>query len=252
MEKDYLGFRAKIGVLVPFTNTIVQPEFEILKPEGVTNHTARIPNRKRPTHSNEAYAEAMKEGAIGTEEVIDRLLPLEPDLIILGHSIDSFAGGINGANELKSKLSDYADICDVIIPSLAMKKALNTLGLVKNSKISIITPYLPPGGDQARDFFEDSGFNVVNLFNLSCKTALEIASVNKTRIRESINQVNTDEVEAIVQVGTNLPFQYYSSIAEKDLSKPVLSINTATYWHSLRSLTINDKLIGFGMLFEHY
>ncbi|MBL42012.1 MAG: hypothetical protein CMM49_05040 [Rhodospirillaceae bacterium] len=252
MSKDYLGFRAKIGVLVPFTNTIVQPEFELLKPRGVTNHTARIPNRKRPTHSDEAYAEAMKEGAVGTEDVIDRLLPLEPNLIILGHSIDSFAGGVEGAKIFEKKLSEHAASCPVIIPSLAMNEALNKLGICEKSKVSIITPYLPSGGKQAMDFFEDSGFKVVSHINLSCKTALEIAAVTKSQIKNSIEQVNTPEVEAIVQVGTNLPFQYYAPIAEKELSKPVLSINTATYWYSIRSLGINDQMNGFGDLFKYY
>ena len=252
MGADYLGFRAKIGVLVPFTNTIVQPEFESLKPDGVTNHTARIPNRRRPTHSDEAYAEAMKEGAIGTEDVIDRLLPLEPNLIILGHSIDSFAGGIKGAKIFEKKLSDYARSCSVILPSLALNEALNSLGVGHNSKISIITPYLPSGGKQAKDFFEDSGFNVVKIMNFCCKTALEIAAVGKSQIKSSIEQVNVQEVEAIVQVGTNLPFQYYAPIAESELSKPVLSINTATYWYSIRSLGINDQFDGFGDLFKCY
>ncbi len=252
MPTDYLGFRAKIGVLVPFTNTIVQPEFELLKPRGVTNHTARIPNRKRPTHSDEAYAEAMREGAVGTEEVIDRLLPLEPDLIILGHSIDSFAGGVQGAKIFQKKLTEHANSCQVILPSLALNKALNSLQIGPKSNISIITPYLPSGGQQAKDFFEDSGFKVLSLVNLSCKTALDIAAVSEREIKNSIAHVNSPEVEAIIQVGTNLPFQYYAPIAEKELSKPVISINTATYWYSIRSLGINDKFNEFGDLFKYY
>tara|TARA_Y100000996_G_C22400305_1_gene592861 strand:+ start:112 stop:870 length:759 start_codon:yes stop_codon:yes gene_type:complete len=250
MSIDYIGYRAKIGVLVPFTNTIVQPELESLRPKGVTNHTARIPNRKRPTHSDEAYAEAMKEGAIGTEDVIDRILPLDPDLIILGHSIDSFAGGVKGAKSFEKKLCEYASSCPVVIPSLAMNAALESLQIGLNSKISIITPYLPSGGEQARNFFEDSGFKVENLINLSCKTALDIASVNDIQIKKSIKEVNSSEIKAIVQVGTNLPFQYYAPVAEKELSKPVMSINTASYWYSLRSIGINDKFDGFGELFK--
>ena len=37
-----LGYRANWGVIVPSTNTSVQPEFEDMKPRGVTNHTVRI------------------------------------------------------------------------------------------------------------------------------------------------------------------------------------------------------------------
>jgi len=39
---DSLGHRAKFGVLAPSTNTSVQPEFDALRPHGVTNHFSRI------------------------------------------------------------------------------------------------------------------------------------------------------------------------------------------------------------------
>src|SRR5262249_61386440 len=35
---DSLGFRKKFGVIAPSTNTSVQPEFEAMRPRGVTNH----------------------------------------------------------------------------------------------------------------------------------------------------------------------------------------------------------------------
>ena len=40
--RDVLGWRAKFGVLGPSTNTIVQPDFEMMRPPGVTNHYSRI------------------------------------------------------------------------------------------------------------------------------------------------------------------------------------------------------------------
>ena len=36
------------------------------------------------------------------------------------------------------------------------------------------------------------------------------------------------------------------------LGKPVIAINTATYWHALRTCGIHDKKAGFGSLLEHY
>src|SRR5262249_35566548 len=39
---DALGFRKKFGLIAPSTNTSVQPEFEAMRPRGVTNHFGRI------------------------------------------------------------------------------------------------------------------------------------------------------------------------------------------------------------------
>ena len=37
---------------------------------------------------------------------------------------------------------------------------------------------------------------------------------------------------------------------EAVMKKPVIAINTATYWHALRSNGIEDKIPGFGKLLE--
>ena len=46
--RDVLGWRRKFGVMGPSTNTIVQPDFDDMRPPGVTNHYSRIftPNAK--------------------------------------------------------------------------------------------------------------------------------------------------------------------------------------------------------------
>ena len=46
---DALGYRAKIGILVPATNTIVEPELAALQPPGVTNHVSRMSRVERDT-----------------------------------------------------------------------------------------------------------------------------------------------------------------------------------------------------------
>ena len=59
-------------------------------------------------------------------------------------------------------------------------------------------------------------------------------------------------MDAIVQVGTNLAFAHVAPMAEFWLGKPVIAINTATYWHALRRNGITDRLEGFGALMEEY
>ena len=60
------------------------------------------------------------------------------------------------------------------------------------------------------------------------------------------------EVDAVVQVGTNLAMGEVAAMAEFWLDKPVLAINTATYWYALRYNNIKDKVYGWGkLLAEH-
>ena len=52
---DALGWRAKFGVLGPSTNTIVQPDFDDLRVDGVTNHYSRIVVQNAEAVSNESF-----------------------------------------------------------------------------------------------------------------------------------------------------------------------------------------------------
>jgi maleate isomerase len=70
--------------------------------------------------------------------------------------------------------------------------------------------------------------------------------------REAIRQLDGDDVDAIVQVGTNLSMIRLAAAAELFLGKPVIAINTATYWHALRAVGIPDRKAGFGSLMEHH
>lgn len=60
------------------------------------------------------------------------------------------------------------------------------------------------------------------------------------------------DVDAILQVGPNLSMVRLAAAAELWLGKPVVAINTATYWHALRANGIMDKIAGFGRLLEEF
>jgi maleate isomerase len=65
-------------------------------------------------------------------------------------------------------------------------------------------------------------------------------------------ELNDSSVDAIVQVGTNLAMARLAAIAEFWLDKPVIAINTATYWWALRQNGVQDRVQGFGALLERH
>ena len=69
---------------------------------------------------------------------------------------------------------------------------------------------------------------------------------------DAIIAVSGPDVDAIIQVGTNLAMARLAGIAELWLDKPVLAINTCIYWWSLRQNGIDDRIEGFGsLLLQH-
>lgn len=71
-------------------------------------------------------------------------------------------------------------------------------------------------------------------------------------LRDAILAVDGPDVEAVVQVGTNLAMARLAATAETWLGKPVLAINTATYWWALRRNGIADPIDGFGRLLHEF
>jgi len=87
---------------------------------------------------------------------------------------------------------------------------------------------------------------------LQCTSWIAIAEVTTKRLRDTIQQLDGDDIDAIVQVGTNLSMARFAEAAEIWLDKPVIAINTATYWHALRTNGIEDKKPGFGRLMSEF
>ena len=178
------------------------------------------------------------------EGAIDMVKLALPDIIMLGHSHDSFEGGIAGATIFQQKLIDYAGM-PVLVPSLSYVAAVKAMGL---KRVSILTPYLTADDSLVREFFEDAGCRVVKMKALQYDTGHAIAQTSRDVIRTALAELNVPEVDAILQVGTNLPTARISDEAEFWLKKPVLSVNVVDYWHALRTVGVTDRLSGFGAL----
>jgi len=56
---DTIAYRAKVAVVVPATNTVVQPEMEAMRPPGVTNHVMRMLLPARPYDDMKNYQQAL-------------------------------------------------------------------------------------------------------------------------------------------------------------------------------------------------
>ncbi len=248
MVTDSLGWRAKFAVLVPSTNTSVQPEFDRMRPPGVTNHISRIRIPNMPLTNDEDFARLVDHIAQGQLEAVDSAMTCEPDRIVLGISVETFWGGLALSRRLKADLEKHTGL-QVSMGAEASEQALKRLGA---RRIGVVTPYWPVGDKNVAQFFTESGFEVAKLVGLKCVSPVAIAHVGEGELRDAIVAANGPEVDAIIQVGTNLAMARLAPEAERWLKKPVVAINTAIYWHALRASGITDKVEGWGPLLEVY
>jgi len=247
---DSLGPRGKFGVLAPSTNTSVQPEFDAMRPWGITNHHSRLIIPDSRVTGDASFMVMMDGIRAALMPALESVMTCHPDFVVLGMSAETFWDGLKGSTSLKKKLERTAK-CGVAMGSDACRAALRAYGRGIR-RLGVITPYMPVGDKQVHRFFTECGFKVVNLLGLKCRSPVLIAHESKQRLRDAILQVNRGKVDAVVQVGTNLAMAEVAAMAEFSLDKPVIAINTAIYWHALRQYGIKDRIHGWGsLLAEH-
>ena len=246
---DVLGWRKLLGVIAPSTNTTVQPDMERMRPEGVTNHFSRIYVEDPLALSNEDFIAGTTAIAENTLDAVRSVMTCKPDYLVLGMSAITFYGGVQGSVDFKRKIEDFAGI-GASTGAEAIAAALRAYGNIRT--VSFVSPYYPVANAEVRRFLEESGFSVVRDTPLQCKRWTDIAKVTPDRLREVIAYLDGDDVDAIVQVGTNLSMVDLAAEYEAKLGKPVIAINAATYWHALRACGVTDKVAGCGRLLEEF
>ncbi|MFV8819193.1 Asp/Glu racemase [Haliea sp. E17] len=253
---NYVGHRARIGVILPSTNTSVEYDCQRIVPRGVSWHFGRflIEHVDFRDDANFLHFLDLMRQTIGAS--IESILTCRPDHVMLGMSAETFWGGIKGNDGFVDRIQQLlGEGTGLTTGANAAQRALEVLGVAGNSgkTISVITPYQPVGDRNVRLFFEDAGYRVKHVLGLRCANAHDaIALLPEQRIMEAVREVDGDDVDAIVQVGTNLSTLGIFPTLEKWLAKPLLPINVATCWHALRSCGIRDQFDHLGRLFEQH
>ena len=246
---DRLGYRLKLGVVIPSTNTIVQPETDAMRPAGVTNHIGRIHIPDLPLTNDTEFEQIIT--AIGPDlfGAVDRVMSCKPAHLIMAMSIPTFWGGMAGAAALRARLEARAGVA-VSLGSMACAEALRKFPQVRT--IGILTPYQPVGDAHVSRFFEENGWRVGAVHSLKRPSEVLIGHATEGELRDGLKTLAAARVDAIVQAGTDLAMADLAGEAERWLGIPVIALNVATYWSALRANGIPDRMRGFGALLSDH
>jgi maleate isomerase len=241
--------RARFGLIVPSTNTVVEAEFNWMRPEGVSWHTGRIYIPNPVLNDDASFVAFLENLRVEIGRAVRDVVTAEVDYLVMGMSAETFWGGKDGAEKFAAWMRELSGGLDVTTGAMACKAALDAYGA---KRVGVITPYQPVGDQQVRTFFEDMGYEVADVHGLRCDTATSIASVTPEEMVTAFQQVDGDDVDLLIQAGTNLAGAKVAADLEAKIGKPVLSINTITAWHAYRTNGIDDEIDGFGsLLLEH-
>ena len=168
--RDLLSWRFKFGVLTPSVNSVVQPEYDDMRPPGVTNHLARMVIADNPVTSDADFERQLEAIDRSLEDAVARVMDAKPNAFILGISALSVWGGtIEWGEELKRRVRKVAgwDI-PISIASDAVVAGLKAHGIKK--KIAIMEPYYPCIEPRLNAVLGAHGYEIVRFAHMRGKS----------------------------------------------------------------------------------
>jgi maleate isomerase len=236
-----MGWRARIGLIVLSSDYSMEPEFaRVLALPGVAVYHSRIEN---DDDINPESLAQMRERICASTALITPQGAL--DVVAFGCTSASTVIGPAAVHDLIRQVRPGV-ACTTPIESVAV--ALNVLGA---KKIALLTPYVAAINHQMRAYLLAAGFDVPVMGSWNIPDDNEVAMLSADSVAQAVCELgHEDDVEAVFVSCTNVPLVEQIQELEQTIGKPVISSNSATAWHCLRLAGVDDRIDGYGRLFE--
>ncbi len=227
------GWRARLGLVVPSTNTTVEPEYAALGGDGVDFFSTRVMACETTDPNQKVAAILAMHDRI--EEAADELASCEPHAIAYACTSGSFLKGVASDEELCGALSSRLGI-PVITTSSAL---LQALGALAAHRLAVVTPYISQVSEGVRSYLAASGHEVVATHDLEMLSNLDKGRLDADASYRAARALGRLDADAVVISCTNWRTREAAALLEQDLGIPVVSSNLATVWALLRTVGVD-------------
>ena len=239
----------RIGVLVPSTNQVVEPDFASLTPSGVTFHTERLWNGSATPEGggDGSYLLKMNDDL---ERGVRYLASANLDIIAYCCTSGTYhSGSLEYDKDLSNRINEASGLPAVT----AVAASLEALQYVGAQRLSIVGPY---GNFLLRErltpLLESQGFEVVSALG---ETGMQHRTMDATigdqdpqHIANFVCDTVDDNADAVFIPGTAWRALEVVQQMEDRLGRPVITVNQATIWSVFRKLGLWTPVEGYGRL----
>jgi maleate isomerase len=220
--------RPRVGLLVPSSNTVMEPDVWRALPPGATLHTGRM-------YLEETTPEA--ESRMLDEHVLPAardLATARPDLIVFGCTSAGALRGNQYDADLCRRISDLSGVPTVSVIA-SVRQAITASGA---RRVGVVTPYVDALNQRIRESVEADGVAVAGIAGLGISDNFEIATVPQERIVDFAERTLRDlDIDLAFVSCTNFPAVTALPELERRLGLPVVTSNQAAIAAMLRLLT---------------
>lgn len=237
------GSRARIGLIVPPTNTANETEWHSMAPANVSIHSARM-----PLHADTQSKAGISALHADIEKFASDLVQAEVDVVAYGCTAGSMVSPVDSLAHLITQKTG----CKALTTAQSIVMALRAL---RAKSIAVATPYFEAMNHHERQFLQENGFDVVSMKGLGFGSTgvadfRNICRITPDEVANLARRVDTENADAVLLTCTDLSSLAVIKLLEKELGKPVISSNSATFWYALRLCGIEDSVDSGGALFN--
>jgi len=232
------SWRALIAVIHPGAGNHHINDFHKLAPKGVYMGSTGI-----PLHEDES-AETMMHL---DEHVVDaaRLVAAnKPDVIAWVCTAGSFMKG-KGHDERLIKEMEEATHIPCTTTSTAVMAAFRQLGI---KKLCLATPYPLDVNEIEKKFLGENGFEVLKADGLDLVDNRILTHLSPNVLYRIAKAIDLPEADGLFISCTGLDVLDIIEPLEKDLGKPVVTSNQASYWLTFKMARVGEPIQGYGRL----
>jgi maleate cis-trans isomerase len=246
MRRTIERFRGRIGIIVPSSNTNLEPDVCALLPVGVTAHFTRA-----GTYDVDAVPDSdeMRHFAMESlDDPIRMLCAAAVGVLAYGCTSASLAHGPRFDQELAERISSAGNVPAVTAAS-AIVHGLKRLGV---ERIGLASPYVPELNREAAAFLEAAGFQVLSIAGPDRSLSSRDQGMLPPSAAYALGkQADHRAAEAVVLSCTELRSVEIIDALERDIRKPVVTSNQALVFACLGHLGVDTAEVrGAGRLFE--
>ena len=189
--------------------------------------------------------ETLKKMANDIPNVTKDILPDQKlDCVAYGCTSGTIAAGYKSIFE---KVNSVKPNTKVTTP---ITSAVNAIKILKIKKLSVFTPYTEEINQSVINYFKKENIEINELSYFDIPSDIDIGKLDPQYVFETLTKIDLSKSDALFVSCTALPVLSVISELEKKISKVVLSSNQTLIWDTLKEINYNNKVEGFGELFN--
>jgi len=232
---DY-GTRARIGVLLPSSNTTSEQQFHTLAPPGVSFHITRLELLSADESDVLAMAERAEDGA-------SLVAQAGVDLIVF-HCTAATTYYDGADDEIVDRIGKVTGVPT----TTTSKSVVAALRELNAQRLVLLTPYPSHINVREVEFLHKAGFEVIHETGLGITSGFGMFEPTPEDWYGYTLENKRDEADAYFISCAAVRATDVIAALEQALGKPVVTSNSAVLWYSLQSVGVGDAIDDFGAL----